>query len=112
MYKLLAELVTAVTFMSSNPSVDTNISKIQYYYYSTAEEKSIIEECKAKKTKYVPIKLIVQSDTLTVTQIAEANKPVKKVSDQIRFIGSGEWEFYEMTDRAVYIHLKSFTKPN
>jgi hypothetical protein len=104
--------MTAVSFMSSNPSVDTNITKVEYYYFSTAEEKSIMHECKVKKTKYLPIKLIVQSDTLTVTQIAEVNQPVRKVSDQIRYIGSGVRDHYEMTDKAVYIHFKNFTKPN
>lgn len=111
MYKLIAELLTAVTISSTNPVADSSNTKVQYYYYSTTEEKSLKEEYKKKKTKYVPIRLIVQSDTITVTKIADNREPDKKMKDEIKFVGSGVWDFYEMTDNAVFIHFKEFIKP-
>jgi len=112
MYKLIAEFISAVTIMSSNPATDSSNATIQYYYYSTAEEISMKQEYKVKKTKYVPIKLIIQADTVTVTQIAENQQSVKKVKDEIKYIGSGVWEYYEITDKAVFIHFKQFNKSN
>lgn len=111
MSKLIAELLTAFTLSSTTPAVDSSNTKIQYYFYSAVEEKSLKEECKKKKTKYLPFRLIVHPDTVTVTKIADNREPEKKMKDEIVFVGSGVWDYYEMRNDAVLIHFKQFNKP-
>lgn len=79
-----------------------------YYWYAPADIAIQTKELAKQNIPYKPFYIIYQNDTLSITQISQTSTP--KYDTHPQLIGIGVVERYEVTTKAIYIHLKQFRR--
>ena len=98
-----ASIVTIMIF-AGLITLSKDKDKYLYYFYSEQDVKDI----EIQGTAYKPMYIIMEKDTIQVTQISENNQPYRDTNPKLICIGIPEK--YDYTNKGVYIHFKKFKK--
>jgi hypothetical protein len=84
--------------------------KYFYYYFSQQDVTEMKADLEKQGMTYKPMFVILDKDTLQVTQITEKDKPYRNTNPVLLCQGIPEKNDY--TPEAVFIHLKKYKKIN
>jgi hypothetical protein len=84
--------------------------KYFYYFFSEQDVTELKSDLEKKGMAYKPMYIIMEKDTLEITQITENNQPYRNTNPKL--ICMGIPEDYDYTSGGVFIHFKKYKKLN
>lgn len=106
MKKLIVEIFLFAACLYAQSSSEVNL----YYFFSQQDTVELKAELMQKGMVYKPIFIILDKDTIEVTQINTNDQPYRDTKPMR--ICSGVPENTDYTPKGVYIRLKNFKRPD
>jgi len=103
-------LIIFVLLFGGLHSQSSDKDKYFYYYFSQQDVTELKADLEKQGMTYRATFIIMDKDTLQVTQITEKDQPYRSTNPVLICLGVPEKNDY--TTNAVYIHFKKFKKPN
>ena len=88
----------------------TDKDKYFYYYFSLQDITEMKADLEKQGMTYKPMFVIIEKDTLQVTQITEKDKPYRNTNPVLLCMGVPDKNDY--TSAGVFIHFKKYKKLN